>query len=257
MKPLEIVLIVIIVVLLLALTGMFVLNFFKPSKKVDASSSEAKNKLEDILIQNQKLQAQLDMMQKTYIALNETINKTGMDSSKNIAFLSEKIETLDKYQKDLNKFNTEIKTNLENIHTTTKNIPSISSEIKGISDIYKNSKHRGNFGEIQLKLIFDDIFGNNPDFVQGQYKIKTGAVVDYIIKIGDHIVPIDSKFPLDNYRKANEAKNEIEITHAKQLFKKDIVAKFKEVIKYVNPKEGIENAIVFIPSEVMFADILA
>jgi DNA recombination protein RmuC len=256
-SPLDIVLVVIVIVLLLAVTGCLILLFIKPSSKHNAEQdTEAKTKLENIMAQNQRLEAQLELMQKTYNTLNETINKSGIDSVKNIVSLSEKIETMDQFQKDLNKYNNEIKVNLENIHNTTKNIPSISSEIKGISDIYKHNKNRGNIGEIQLKVILEDIFGKNADFVKPQHIFKTGGIVDYLIKIDEQFVPIDSKFPLDNYRKIYESKVEAEINDAKQLFKRDIVNKFKEVTKYLNHSEHINNVLIFIPSEGMFADIV-
>jgi DNA recombination protein RmuC len=257
-SALDIVLIVIVIVLLLAVTSLLILFFVKPSSKRQANNdAEAKTKLENIMAQNQRLEAQLELMQKTYNTLNETINKSGLDSATKMTLLSEKIETLDKYQKDLNKYNNEIKVNLENIHKTTQNIPTISNEIKGISDIYKHNKNRGNIGEIQLKVILDDIFGKNTDFVQSQHAFKDGTIVDYLIKIGDHFVPIDSKFPLDNYRKIYESKVEVEVNQAKLLFKRDIINKFKEVAKYLNPSEHIDNVLVFIPSEGMFADIVA
>jgi DNA recombination protein RmuC len=255
MNVVDIILVVIISVLLLFVIGLLVLFFAKPNHNVANSNQNTEKKLEDILLQNQSLKTQLETMQKTYANLNETINKTGNDSNRNLATLSEKIETMDKFQKDLNTFNNEIKVNLESLHTTTKNIPSISTELKGIADIYKHAKNRGNFGEFQLKVILEDIFGVDSPLIKFQYRLNAG-VIDYIILIGEHIVPIDSKFPLDNYLKINQSENQMEIEKAKQLFKRDIINKFKEVTKYIAPTEGIDNVIIFIPSEGMFGDII-
>jgi DNA recombination protein RmuC len=253
-----IVLIVIISVLLLFVVGLLILFFAKPNQNKRTTNNEiTENKLAEIMLQNQSLRTQLETMQKTYATLSETVNKTGSASVQNIATLSEKIETMDKFQKDLNKFNNEIKTNLETLHTTTKNIPTISSEIKGITDIYRHAKNRGNFGEFQLSVILQDIFGTDSDIVKPQFTFKNGGVVDFIIKIGEHIVPIDAKFPLDNYQKINQSTSDTDVDKYKQLFKRDIVNKFKEVNKYLSPVDGINHVIIFIPSEGIFGDIVA
>jgi DNA recombination protein RmuC len=251
-----IVLIVIISILLLFVIGLLILFFIKPNHKGIAANETTEKKLADIMLQNQSLKTQLETMQKTYANLNETINQTGSASVKNIATLSEKIETLDKFQKDLNKYNGEIKTNLETLFDVTKTIPTISSEIKGIADIYKNAKQRGSFGEFQLSTILKDIFGADSNLVMSQYSLKNGGVVDFIVKVGEHIVPIDAKFPLDNYKKIDQSENANDIDRYKQQFKRDVIAKFKEASKYISPVEGIDNVIIFIPSEGIFGNII-
>jgi DNA recombination protein RmuC len=254
MNTVDIVLVVIISILLLFVIGLLILFFAKPSHSKNTESTE--KKLTDIVLQNQSLQTQLEAMQKTYISLNDSINKSGNDSSRNIATLSEKIETMDKFQKDLNKFNNEIKVNLDTLQTSTQSIPSISTELKGIADIYKHAKNRGNFGEFQLKVILNDIFGADSNLVKPQYHLENGGIVDYVIIIGEHTVPIDSKFPLDNYQKIIQSQNESDVEKYKQLFKRDIVNKFKETHKYISSAERIDNVIIFIPSEGMFGDIV-
>ncbi|MDR3329992.1 MAG: DNA recombination protein RmuC [Mycoplasmataceae bacterium] len=255
MTPIEISLIIIASVLAIGLIVVLIL-FVKKSSKIVGSSPETTQKLQDIVVQNEKLQTQIDSMQKTYADLSKNVGDTGKGSIEKLATLSEKIETMDKFQKDLNRFNSEIKTNLDTLQTSTKNIPSISAELKGITEIYTNSKNRGNFGEFQLKTLLEDIFGVNSSYVSIQHRVQDG-VVDFMLTMGGHNVPIDVKFPLDNYKKINEAKSEIEKDKAKQLFRRDIVAKFKEVEKYVSPKDNIENVIIFIPSEGIFNDIVS
>jgi DNA recombination protein RmuC len=252
----EIILLVLTIVLTLGLLSLLTL-FIKKTSKITGSSPDTNRKLEEIGVQNEKLQSQIDLMQKTYSDLNKSIGDNGKGSIEKLATLSEKIETMDKFQKDLNRFNTEIKTNLDTLQTTTKSIPSISAELKGIADIYTNSKNRGNFGEFQLKTLLDDIFGTNNTYVSVQHHFENGGIVDFMLNMGGHYVPIDVKFPLDNYKKINETKSDVEKDKFKQQFKKDIVNKFKEVEKYVSPKDSIENIIIFIPSEGIFNDIIS
>jgi DNA recombination protein RmuC len=249
--------IVVILAFLLLLIGCLLIFFLKSNRnKTKTNDQTQRGVLQNILLQNQSMQTELRAMQQRYQELNESINKTNTDSTRNITSLSEKIEVMDKFQKDLNKFNSEIKTNLDNLNNSTKNIPSISTEIKGISDIYKHAKNRGNFGEFQLKVILDDIFGRDNDLVQEQYRLKNGGIVDFAVTIGNYLVPIDSKFPLDNYRKIIESQNDLEIEKTKTLFKRDIISKFKEATKYISSTDKIEHVIIFIPSEGMFGDIV-
>jgi DNA recombination protein RmuC len=248
MTAIEIVLLILVIVLIIAIGTLLVFMYKKNKQPISMGSQN------DNLV---ALNAKLEMIQEGYSNMQKTMSVSGQDSATNLSKLSEKIETMDKFQKDLNKFNTEIKTNLDNLHNSTKNIPSISSELKGISDIYKHAKNRGNFGEFQLKVILDDIFGNNKELVQEQYRLDDKSIVDFVVNIGNHVVPIDSKFPLDNYKKIIESENTLEIEKYKQTFKRDIVNKFKEVSKYVSPSKGIDNVIIFIPSEAIFSDINA
>lgn len=256
MEPVEIILLVLVIVLAVGLLVLLIL-FIKKNSKMANSSPDMSKKLEEIGIQNAKLQSQIDLMQKTYVDLNKSIGDNGKGSIEKLATLSEKIETMDKFQKDLNRFNTEIKANLDTLQITTKSIPSISAELKGIADIYTNSKNRGNFGEFQLKTLLDDIFGINNTYVSTQHRFSDGGIVDFMLNMGGHYIPIDVKFPLDNYKKINENKLDVEKDKLRQLFKKDIVNKFKEVEKYVSPKDNIENVIIFIPSEGIFNDIIS
>lgn len=239
---------IILIVLVAILIVVIVVFGFILYKKNKANTTPTNNDQSIINVQ-------LEDLKKQFSEINKTLNDSKVESVKSITELNQRVENMDKFQRDLNKFNSDIKTNLDNIHNVAKSIPSISVELKDIADIYKHAKKRGNFGEFQLRTILNDIFGINNNLVKEQYQLKNG-VVDFAININDNIVPIDSKFPLDNYKKVNGALNESEEEKAKTLFKRDIVAKFKEVAKYVSKPEGINNVIVFIPSEAIFGDIV-
>lgn len=92
-----------------------------------------------------------------------------------------------------------------------------------------------------------------------QYRYKNGEIVDAVIKMKDKILPIDSKFSIDNYRRCLDAKNEDDQKYFAEEFKKDIKKRIEETGKYVN--EIDENttpfAFMFIPSEAIYYDINA
>jgi DNA recombination protein RmuC len=242
MTTLETILLILVIVMFLSLMAMMFFIF-------------KKNKIATPTNDQSVINIQLEDLKKQFLEINRTLQESKVDSGKGIAELNQRVEGMDKFQRELNKFNQEIKTNLDNINSAAKNIPSISVELKDIADIYKHAKKRGNFGEFQLRTILNDIFGVNSNLVKEQHQLRDG-VVDFAIQINENIVPIDSKFPLDNYKKVNDAKTKSEIKEARTLFKRDIVNKFKEVEKYVYKPDGINNVIIFIPSEAIFGDIV-
>ena len=90
-----------------------------------------------------------------------------------------------------------------------------------------------------------------------QYKIADGMIVDAVIKLDDKVLPIDSKFPLENYNRLVEAK-EAEKPALDRAFKEDLKKRIDETSKYISPGKGtLDQAIMFIPSEAIYYDLLA
>ncbi len=90
-----------------------------------------------------------------------------------------------------------------------------------------------------------------------QYKFKDGAIVDAVIFIKDQIIPIDSKFSLENYNRILESKDEAERSRLEVAFRDDLKNRIDETAKYIKPKEGtMEFAFMFIPAEAIYYDLL-
>jgi DNA recombination protein RmuC len=89
-----------------------------------------------------------------------------------------------------------------------------------------------------------------PDNYKLQYKFKSGEIVDAVIFIDKKIVPIDSKFSLENYNKILDSKTDLEKQKYEAEFRKDLKKRIDETSKYIKPQEGtMEFAFMFIPSE--------
>jgi DNA recombination protein RmuC len=96
-----------------------------------------------------------------------------------------------------------------------------------------------------------------PENYEMQYKFKNGEIVDAVIKIQGRIIPVDSKFSLENYTKIIEANTDVEREVFEKEFKKDLKKRIDETSKYIRPNEGtMEFAFMFIPSEGIYYDIL-
>lgn len=128
--------------------------------------------------------------------------------------------------------------------------------LKDIQDVLKSPKLRGNVGE---RLMGDLIKQNIPkDNYRLQYEFKTHAKVDAVIKTKNGLIPIDSKFPVDNYLKYVQAKNDTE----KAAFHKQFVSDVKKHItdiakKYILPGEGtVDFALMYVPGEAVYYEIM-
>lgn len=144
---------------------------------------------------------------------------------------------------------------LTSLEKTNQQVGDIAGELKSLQNVLANPKQRGVLGEFYLKQILENMLP--PGTFQLQYRLAEGMVVDAIIKLDDKILPIDSKFSLENYNRLIEAKPEDKPALERQ-FKEDLKKRIDETAKYIQPKKGtLEQALMFIPSEAIYYDLLA
>jgi DNA recombination protein RmuC len=90
-----------------------------------------------------------------------------------------------------------------------------------------------------------------------QKKFKDGTIVDAVVYVKEKIIPIDSKFSLENYNRLVEEKNEVEHARLEKIFVNDLKQRITETAKYIQPKEGtLDFAFMFIPHEAIYYDLL-
>jgi len=135
-------------------------------------------------------------------------------------------------------------------------VEELSRQIQGFQDFFKSPKLRGNIGEQVLENLLSDNLSK--EHFKLQYRFKDGQIVDAIIKIKDQIIPIDAKFPLDNFSKLAKAKAEKERGEAEKLFIQDVKKQIDKISKnYILPQEGtIDFAVMYIPSESVYYEII-
>jgi DNA recombination protein RmuC len=143
---------------------------------------------------------------------------------------------------------------LTELDRTNKNVGDIASELKTLQNVLQNPKQRGVLGEYYLEQILKNILP--PGAFTLQLKLGEGLVVDAAIRYEDRWLPVDSKFSLENYNRMIEAEGE-ERERYEKLFKADIKGRIDETAKYVRPGKGtLDQALMFIPSETIYYDIL-
>ena len=132
----------------------------------------------------------------------------------------------------------------------------LSGTARTLEAVLSGAKSRGSFGELALDRLLSDTLPK--DAFEMQYRFSTGAAVDAAVHLGDKILPIDSKFPLDSYRRLIEAEDDQAREAASKEFGK-VVRKHAGDIseKYILPAEGtLEVAFLFLASEGVYYELL-
>jgi DNA recombination protein RmuC len=143
---------------------------------------------------------------------------------------------------------------LTKLEGTNKNVGDIASELKTLQNVLQNPKQRGVLGEFYLDQILKNTLP--PGSFELQHKIADGLIVDAAIRYEERWLPVDSKFPLENYNRWLEAKDGEKDIY-ERAFKADIKLRIDETSKYVKPGKGtLDQAVMFIPSETIYYDVL-
>lgn len=144
---------------------------------------------------------------------------------------------------------------LVKLDETNKQVVSFTDQLQSLQDILKNPKQRGVLGEYYLETLLKNVMP--PGSYEMQYKFKDGEIVDAIVRVKDKLIPVDSKFSLENYNRLIEEKNEQEKIRLEKLFVNDLKMRITETSKYIRPSEGtMEFAFMFIPHEAIYYDLL-
>ena len=144
---------------------------------------------------------------------------------------------------------------LTSLEKTNQQVGDIAGELKLLQNVLQNPKQRGNLGEVYLESVLENVLP--PGIFKMQYGFKNGETVDAVIFVDKKIIPIDSKFSLENYNRLVEAKTPEERTLYGNEFKKDLKIRIDETAKYIRPKEGtMDFVFMFIPSEAIYYDLL-
>jgi DNA recombination protein RmuC len=144
---------------------------------------------------------------------------------------------------------------LTELDRTNQSVGNVANELKTLQNVLQNPKQRGVLGEYYLEQILKNMLP--PGTYQLQYKMGVGMTVDAVVMLEDKVLPIDSKFSLENYNRLVEAKSE-DRPALEKAFKEDLKRRIDETAKYINPDKGtLDQAFMFIPSEAIYYDLLA
>jgi len=169
--------------------------------------------------------------------------------------LSQSAQSVQNQFKESTKIIKDVTQGLSELKSTNKQVVGFAEQLQSLENILTNPKRRGVLGEYYLEELLKNIF--NPEQYQMQYKFKDGQIVDAVIFLKDKIIPIDSKFSLENYNRIIEENDPARREQLEKLFKQDLKTRIDETSKYIRPKEKTyEFAFMFIPAEAIYYDLL-
>ena len=205
-----------------------------------------------------------------FLFLKKKFNVPQKDDSQSLTLLqnqmNEMTRTLDSRLQESgrlmhNQFNAstsiikEVTEKLVKLDETNKQVVGFADQLRNLQDILKNPKHRGILGEYYLETLLKNVFP--PGKYKMQYEFKDGSIVDAVIFVKDKIIPIDSKFSLENYRRFLDCKDAEEAARLEKVFRQDVKNRIDETSKYIKPDEGtMEFAFMFIPAEAIYYELL-
>jgi len=149
----------------------------------------------------------------------------------------------------------DVRERLGELTKRTKDIEEVGKNISSLQELLRAPKFRGGFGELMLERLLADILPR--DNYALQYRFRTGEAVDAIIRIGGHLVPIDSKFPLEDFERIMRTESEAEQKALRRQFMRTIKNHVDNVTKYILPDEGtFDFALMYIPAENIYYETI-
>ncbi|MFA6197730.1 MAG: DNA recombination protein RmuC [Patescibacteria group bacterium] len=144
---------------------------------------------------------------------------------------------------------------LTKLDETNRQVVNFADQLQSLQDILKNPKQRGILGEYYLETVLKNVLP--PGSYQMQYRFKDGEAVDAVVFAENKVIPIDSKFSLENYNRLAGERDESEKVRLEKLFVNDLKMRITETAKYIRPEEKtMEFAFMFIPHEAIYYDLL-
>lgn len=228
--------------ILIAVLAGFGLLYILVSKQIEKLTS----KNEDTTMLEWLKSTQSDI-QKLQSSLTNTLSSSNKDMT----------DTLQKSYQQLHvRLDTAAKV-ISELKTETSKFSEIGRSMHDLQDFLNSPKLRGNIGEAVLKDLLGQMLPKQTFSLQ--YHFKSGDIVDAAIKTQAGIIPIDSKFPMENFARLSQAEKKKEKDQHRQAFVNDVKKHIRAIsTKYIKTQEGtLDFALMYIPSETMYYEITA
>lgn len=243
----------ILIIILIAVIIIVALQIFLSFKAKAGSSKEELEKQEErsemmrdeILIMKEYVKHLKEELRDTAKVIDNKLHENNRDVQQSLKF---QFTESQKLIKDITEELTEVKEG-------NKQVFSMTEQLTNLEKVLTNQKQRGNWGEASLELILSNVI--NGSYAMQHY-FKNGEAVDAVVYIKDKLLPIDSKFSLDNYQRCIDSDDEDDKKFFAEEFKKDLKLRITETAKYIRESENtLPIAFMFIPSEAIYYDLLA
>ncbi|MEW6623362.1 MAG: DNA recombination protein RmuC [Bacillota bacterium] len=204
-----------------------------------------------IQISNKKNEKELDLVLKNNLdGLRREIQDTVYFSRKE---MTDAREDMNRQAVSTLKLLVEMQSTIERIISQQEQANKLGQSLK---DVLAAPKLRGNYGEVILEELLERVLPKG--MWNRQYRISEGCMVDVAVTYKGLVIPIDSKFPRDNYLRYLESEQKEEKELYWKTFEKDVINRIREIAKYIQPGNGTADfALMFIPSEAIYYETIA
>src|ERR1035437_3635730 len=226
------IIIIFFIIIIVLIAGLF-LRKIKPQDTNNAGMQLLLSQINEL---SRNMDAKLSETQKD---MNQSMRYQSTETSRIVADITEKITRLDE---------------------TNKKVESFTDQLKNLQDILKNPKQRGVLGKYYLETLLKNTMP--PGSYEMQYKLGKSEdgkdlIPDAVVFVKDKIIPIDSKFSLENYNRISETNDKGEKERLEKLFVNDLKERIVETSKYIQPQYNtMDFAFMFIPHEAIYYDLL-
>lgn len=195
--------------------------------------------------------------------MNDDFNKLNDRMDNKLNLINDRVnERIDENFEKTNKTFTSVLERLSKIDEAQKKIDSLSTDIVSLQGVLTDKKSRGIFGEVNLKNIISNVFGEKNDKIYKlQYSFSNGTIADCVLFAPEPLglIAIDSKFPLENYQNmVDKNLSADERNKFEKKFKIDLKKHIDDISnKYIIPGITSDQSIMFLPAEAIFAEVNA
>ena len=192
-------------------------------------------------------------MRRDVVQLSERVGNDSLTVSRRLEGIDHRMTET---QTSNSQLATDIFETLGDVRQATNSVADQAREFTALQDLLKAPKARGGIGEAMLEELLRQVLPHHS--YECQYRFKSGATVDVVVKAGGRLVCIDSKFPLSNYRRMTAANDDIERAEAERAFAADVERHIKDISsRYIVPDEDtFDFAVMYVPAEGVYAEIL-
>jgi len=149
----------------------------------------------------------------------------------------------------------DVQRELGELSLRAKEIHEVGKDISGLRDILRAPKLRGGFGELLLERLLTDCLPQGNYYLQ--YRFHNGETVDAVVRIGGNLVPVDAKFPLEDFERVVGAESETEQIALRRQFNRNLKKHVDAVAKYIQPDENtFDFALMYIPAENVYYETI-
>ncbi len=215
-----------------------------------------------VLILNQRLKdlkssSAVELMKADVVELTRSITALQQNVGDKLERSSTTVQmSVQRQLGESSKLVAEVTQRLAKLDETNRRVVDVADELKTLQNVLQNPKQRGVFGEYYLQSVLENVMSAGQ--FQMQYRFDDGEIVDAVIFLQKgQVLPIDSKFSLENYNRMIEATDKLERDRLMQKVKADLKGRIDETSKYIRPSEKtMDFAFMFIPSESLYYDLL-